>query len=182
MKSLAQHLTQYAAYHRDRRNIITHFIGIPMIVVAVAVLLARVSLASLGDMSLTLAHVVVLATVVFYFRLDVPFGVAMAAFLAASLAVGVWAASLPMGAWLAWGLGLFVVGWAFQFVGHYFEGLKPAFVDDISGLIIGPLFVAAELAFGMGLREKLQQQIEDKVGPTRSGDVSPSSKTAQKTV
>ena len=41
MKSLVDHLSQYAAYHRDPRNIASHFIGIPLIVVAVAVLLSR---------------------------------------------------------------------------------------------------------------------------------------------
>ena len=35
MKTLVDHLAQYAAYHRDRRNIVTHFVGIPMIVLAV---------------------------------------------------------------------------------------------------------------------------------------------------
>src|SRR6218665_148485 len=34
-------MTQYAAYHRDRRNITTHFIGIPLIVFAISALLAR---------------------------------------------------------------------------------------------------------------------------------------------
>lgn len=32
-----------AAYHRDRRNIATHLVGIPMIVFAIAVLLAAAS-------------------------------------------------------------------------------------------------------------------------------------------
>ena len=32
MKSLVDHLSQYAAYHRDPRNIASHFIGIPLIV------------------------------------------------------------------------------------------------------------------------------------------------------
>ena len=41
MRTLTQQLTQYAAYHRDRRNIATLFVGIPMIVVALAVLLSR---------------------------------------------------------------------------------------------------------------------------------------------
>ncbi|MEX5669899.1 Mpo1-like protein, partial [Pseudomonas neuropathica] len=41
MKSLVDHLGQYATYHRDPRNIATHFVGIPVIVVAVAVLLSR---------------------------------------------------------------------------------------------------------------------------------------------
>ena len=41
MRTLIDQLTQYAAYHRDRRNIATHFVGIPMIVVAIATLLSR---------------------------------------------------------------------------------------------------------------------------------------------
>ena len=31
MKTLIDHLSNYAAYHRDTRNVVTHFIGIPMI-------------------------------------------------------------------------------------------------------------------------------------------------------
>jgi uncharacterized membrane protein YGL010W len=50
------------------------------------------------------------------------------------------------------GVAMFVVGWAIQFVGHHYEGRKPAFVDDVTGLIVGPLFVVAELAFMLGLR------------------------------
>ena len=33
-------LNQYAEHHRDRRNILTHFVGVPMIVFGVGVLLA----------------------------------------------------------------------------------------------------------------------------------------------
>ena len=35
-------MTQYAEYHRDKRNIATHFVGIPLIVFAISVLLTRV--------------------------------------------------------------------------------------------------------------------------------------------
>lgn len=38
MKTLIDHLAQYAAYHRDPRNIHTHFAGVPMIMFAVVVL------------------------------------------------------------------------------------------------------------------------------------------------
>ena len=44
-------------------------------------------------------------------------------------------------------LAIFVVGWALQYWGHYFEGMKPAFYDDVMGLAIGPLFVLAEAFF-----------------------------------
>jgi uncharacterized membrane protein YGL010W len=63
-------------------------------------------------------------------------------------------------------VGLFVVGWIVQFVGHWYEGRKPAFLDDVMGLAIGPLFVAAELAFLLGLRGALREEIERRVGPT----------------
>jgi len=69
--------------------------------------------------------------------------------------------------WLAWGIGLFVVGWVFQFVGHYYEGKKPAFVDDIMGLVIGPLFVVAEVLFMVGARKTLHADIVAIAGEVR---------------
>jgi len=162
MKTLVDHLAQYAAYHRDRRNIFSHFIGIPMIVLSIAVLLARPAL----GFGLSPALLLALAAALFYLRLDLRFGVAMTALLALT----VWgAAQLAAGttaAWLGWGVGLFVVGWIIQFVGHYYEGRKPAFVDDLSGLIVGPLFVLAELAFLLGLRGDVQREVEERAGPT----------------
>jgi uncharacterized membrane protein YGL010W len=70
-------------------------------------------------------------------------------------------------AWLSWGLGAFAVGWVFQFIGHHYEGKKPAFVDDLVGLLVGPMFVVAELLFALGLLRPLAQQVETEAGPTR---------------
>ena len=44
MSAATELMVKYAAYHRDRRNIVTHFVGIPMIVAAVGGLLARPSI------------------------------------------------------------------------------------------------------------------------------------------
>ena len=41
MRNATELMVQYAAYHRDRRNIATHFVGIPLIVFAVGGLLSR---------------------------------------------------------------------------------------------------------------------------------------------
>jgi uncharacterized membrane protein YGL010W len=67
---------------------------------------------------------------------------------------------------LALAAALFAVGWALQFWGHRFEGMKPAFFDDAKQLLIGPLFVCAELVFLLGLRSELRRQVEERVGPT----------------
>jgi uncharacterized membrane protein YGL010W len=168
MKTLVDHLAQYAAYHRDRRNIATHFVGIPMIVFAVTVLLARAGFDAAG-LHWTAAALVAGVLTVYYLRLDRRFGLAMGALLAAAVYAAAPLAALPTAAWAGWGVGLFVVGWAWQFVGHYFEGRKPAFVDDLTGLAIGPLFVVAEAAFLLGLRPQLRAAVEHRAGPTRRG-------------
>jgi uncharacterized membrane protein YGL010W len=170
MKNLTDHLSQYAAYHRDPRNIVTHFVGIPLIVIAVAVLLSRPGWV-LGGVWLSPAALVAGASVIFYLRLDRQFGLLMGLLLGLCLWAGAILAQQATMVWLSAGVGLFVLGWIIQFVGHYYEGRKPAFIDDVSGLIIGPLFVVAELAFMAGMRKPLQHAIEERVGPVRKRDL-----------
>ena len=52
-------------------------------------------------------------------------------------------ASIPVGATLIGlplAVGLFSVGWGFQFAGHVFEGKKPSFVEDKRALVVGALW------------------------------------------
>ena len=164
MKSLVEHLSQYATYHRDPRNIATHFVGIPLIVLAVAILLSRPGWDA-GGAWVSPALVVAGWAAWFYLRLDTRFGLVMGLLLGLCLWAGQVMAGQDTGMWLGAGVGAFVAGWVIQFVGHYYEGRKPAFVDDISGLIIGPLFVVAELGFLMGLCPALKRAIEANAGP-----------------
>lgn len=158
-KNLVDHLGQYAAYHRDPRNILTHFVGIPLIVLAVAVLLSRPGF-WLAGLWCSPALLVSVAAACFYLRLDLGLGLLMSALLALCLCAGQALAGQSTAVWLCSGVGAFVLGWVIQFIGHYYEGRKPAFIDDISGLIIGPLFVVAELGFLLGWRRDLREQID----------------------
>ncbi|AGE28462.1 MULTISPECIES: DUF962 domain-containing protein [Pseudomonas] len=173
MKSLVDHLSQYAAYHRDPRNIASHFVGIPLIVVAVAVLLSRPEW-PVGGLWVSPAVILTLFSAWFYLRLELALGVLMTMLMGLSVWAGHVLAAQSTLVWLSSGVGLFVVGWVIQFVGHYWEGRKPAFVDDVSGLIVGPLFVVAEAAFLLGLRQELKQQIEHRSGPVARRDLKPS--------
>ena len=164
MKSLVDHLSQYAAYHRDPRNIASHFIGIPLIFVAVAVLLSRPGW-PVGAVLVSLALLVAVASAWFYLRLELRLGVLMTVLLGLAVWLGQVLAAQSTWVWLGSGLGMFVVGWVIQFVGHYYEGRKPAFVDDLTGLIVGPLFVVVEVGFLLGLRGELKRAIEERAGP-----------------
>ena len=172
MKSLVDHLSQYAAYHRDPRNIVSHFIGIPLIVVAVAVLLSRPEW-TVGGLWVSPAVLLALFSAWFYLRLELALGALMTVLMGLSVWAGHVLAGQSTMVWLSSGVGMFVVGWVIQFVGHYYEGKKPAFVDDVSGLIVGPLFVVAELAFLVGLRHDLKEQIEQRSGPVVRRDLKP---------
>ena len=160
MRNLTEQLSNYAKYHRDRRNIATHFVGIPMIVLAVVALLARVP---------AVAAVAAAGGAIFYLVLDRPFGVAMTALLGLAVWAGIGLGALPLAQWLGAALGLFIVGWIIQFIGHAFEGRKPAFVDDLLSFMIGPLFITVEAAFMLGLRKDLEREIVTIAGPTRAG-------------
>ena len=165
MKSGLDQLAKYAEYHRDRRNIATHLVGVPMIVFAVVTLLSRPAFEVAG-LVLTPAWITLAVAGVYYLMLDAGLGLTLTAIMALMTWAGVQIAGMATATWLLVGIGMFVVGWVIQFIGHYYEGRKPAFVDDIVGLLIGPLFVWAEVVFALGMKQTLLKSIEARVGPT----------------
>lgn len=158
MTNLERLLSQYAAYHLDQKNIVTHFVGIPLIVFSILCLTARAGV-EISGVSVTLASILIVLSTIYYISLDKFFGILMLIIFIAAYPLAVKIAVLPMWSWLGASIGIFVVGWIFQFVGHYFEKKKPAFVDDLIGLAIGPLFVLAEFVFLLGFRKPLHQRI-----------------------
>ncbi|MEW6706672.1 MAG: Mpo1-like protein [Pseudomonadota bacterium] len=165
MRNAADLLARYAAYHRDHRNIATHRVGVPMILFALGVLLARPAVA-LGSLTLTPAWVAFgLAAAWWLTRGSLAVGLAASGGTAALLLLAQGLGAIGTAAWLGWGLGLLLLGWLLQWLGHYYEGRKPALADDIAGLLIGPMFVAAEVLFAAGWKLELAREIERRAGP-----------------
>lgn len=158
MTNLERLLSQYAAYHLDRNNVVTHFVGIPLIVFSILCLTARAGV-EISGFSITLAILLIVLSSIYYISLDKLFGILMLILFVLVYPLALKIAALAMWSWLGASIGIFVVGWVFQFVGHYFEKKKPAFVDDLIGLAIGPLFVLAEFVFLLGFRKPLHQRI-----------------------
>lgn len=164
-------LSQYAQYHRDRRNIASHFVGIPMIVFAIGVLLAKPTFVVAG-IALSPAWLVFAGVAVWYLtRGNLVLGLATSAAVGVLILAAHHVGGSGTGAWLAWGLGFFVVGWLIQFIGHWYEGRKPAFVDDVIGLLVGPMFVVAEALFALGWGKPLLDEINRRAGPTHLRDL-----------
>jgi len=171
MRNATELMVQYAAYHRDQRNITTHFVGIPLIVFAIGVLLARPGF-EVNHLSLTPAWVVWAASSLWYVTRGIfPLGITVSALNGIIILLAQWFAGGSIASWLAWGLSTFLFGWLLQFLGHYYEGRKPAFIDDLVGLLVGPMFITAEWLFALGLCKPLAAEIESRVGPTHLRDL-----------
>jgi uncharacterized membrane protein YGL010W len=164
-------MCQYAQYHRDQRNIATHFVGIPLIVFSLGVLLARPQVLVSGQVLTPAAVLFVLTTLWYLTRGNLLLGLAVSTVNGVLLLAGHQVAGSGTASWLGWGGGCFVIGWLIQFVGHYYEGRRPAFVDDLVGLLVGPMFIVAEWLFSLGWGKAMLAEIERRAGPTHLRDL-----------
>lgn len=158
-------LGQYAQYHRDRRNIVTHCVGIPLIVFATGILLARPGVMVAGHL-LTPAWLLWAASSAWYLSRGEPvLGAAVSLANALLVAAAQPLAALGTAVWLASGIFTLGLGALVQVIGHYYEGRRPAFLDDRIGLLVGPMFVTAEALFTLGWNRELLRAIEHRAGP-----------------
>ncbi len=123
---------EYAAYHSDPRNRLCHAFGIPLIILG---LLGLTALVRIGPIDL--AVVLALLTLIYYATIDVR---------GAFISLLIFAALYALGTKLPWTIsaGAFVLGWAFQLVGHRLEGTKPKFLENLIYLLVGPLYIFNE--------------------------------------
>ncbi|HEY6862587.1 MAG TPA: Mpo1-like protein [Burkholderiales bacterium] len=160
MDALARQMSVYAAYHRNRWNRATHFIGVPAIVFAIFIPLHWVALGG----GATLAHALAAAVLLYYVILDVAIGLATAAVVLALLEAASVAGSSGTAAGWSWFAAFFVGGWIFQLVGHVFEGRRPALVDNVLQVFVAPVFLVAEVFFMLGLKRALRERMEGPAG------------------
>ena len=133
-------LAVYGESHRHPQNELIHYVAIPLIVFSL--------IGVLHGMHPYLALFSIAASVVYYARLSTLFMVIMTLFAAVCLyGVGLLGAAL-----LPVSVGIFVVSWILQFIGHKIEGKKPSFFEDLQYLLVGPLFVLSKLLVRMGVR------------------------------
>ncbi|MCA6214929.1 DUF962 domain-containing protein [Ideonella sp. B7] len=169
-------LVDYARYHRDRRNIATHCVGIPLIVFGLDVLLSRPVLGSVqaGGEAWHLLPAGLLwgLSTLWYLSRGLPaIGLLVSLLHAAMVLLAAPLGQGSTGSWLTWSLGCLALGAVCQAVGHYYEGRAPAFVEDLVALLAGPLFVVVELLFTLGWLAGLRQQLEREAGPTQVRDL-----------
>lgn len=150
-RTVGDWLDAYGECHRHPVNKAFHWVCVPAITVSVLALFAALprpqAMAALG---IDWAVVAVAASSVFYLRLSPRLALGMLLFSALALAgIRAFATYGPVPLWGA-ALGVFAVAWIGQFLGHAIEGRKPSFLDDVQFLLIGPIWLLADLYRRLG--------------------------------
>lgn len=159
MKSAVEQLSTYKSVHLNKKNVRTHLVGVPLIIWAVMVLLnlVVVPLPFESLQSIPLVVIAVILVITYYFLLNIRLAIGQVLFFLPLLYVSFIVAKMPEAIWI--GVAVFVVGWVIQFIGHHYEKAKPAFVDDLNQLLIGPLFVMTEVYVAFGALKEFDKEI-----------------------
>ncbi len=131
MRDIQALFADYASHHQTKGNKVFHRVGIPLIMLTLLGMLARVPVygpVTAGILLIAISEVV-------YLMLEWRLALAMLAISAGMYVAGAW---MPL--WL--NVTLFVVGWILQFVGHsVYEKKSPAFLTNFLHLLVGPLWI-----------------------------------------
>ncbi len=163
MKTLDEQMSIYAAYHRNRWNKLTHFVGVPAIIFAILIPMARLDFGA----GVNLARVFVVVVLIYYFVLDAPLALVTTVVVAALLYAAEQVAAIAGWVWFA---AFFAGGWIFQLAGHAFEGRKPALADNLFQIFVAPIFLMAEVFFALGLKRELLEKVEARLGQGDSAE------------
>ena len=135
-------LEKYSQTHTNPINKLLHYLFVPPIFFTVLALTNAIKFGTVGkQLEPTAAHILVVFAVIFYSRLSVPYAALMGIVSTASVYLSEQAENHCGSSYLIICGAVFGVAWIGQFVGHKIEGAKPAFFDDLTFLLIGPLWI-----------------------------------------
>lgn len=152
MRSIDTLLDKYTGDHLNPRNQLIHLICVPAIVWSVSAALWVIPVPAMLFKPGAWAALAMFAAWMYYWRLSRTLAMGIfVCFLAAGL-LNRWLFYTYGGAFLLeLGIGVFVVAWIGQFIGHHIEGKRPSFFTDLVYLLVGPLWTLSKFYRRFGI-------------------------------
>lgn len=129
MRKVDELFLRYGEFHGNPTNKAIHWVCVPLIVWS--------ALGMLWSASPLLAYIAIGLSIAFYLWLSVPLALGMLAVVA----LMVYPLTLLGSRALLASIAVFVVAWIGQVIGHVIEGRKPAFLEDVRSLLVGPAWL-----------------------------------------
>ncbi len=137
-------LDAYAETHQNPLNERIHFVCVPAISLTVIwFLLAAPTPKAFG--MLNWAFVVGLIVYFYYRRMSRLIALGFFLFFALAWLLNIAWTNLFPGTDVYAAVAIFILAWIAQFYGHHIEGKRPAFLQDLQFLLIGPAWILAKI-------------------------------------
>ena len=144
MRNVNALLTEYGESHQNMTNKKIHWVCVPVIMFSLLGILWSLPFPVKISPFINWATILIALSLIYYL------------FLSWQLALGIFFYSLLMILILHWADGfsvplwqialvIFVVAWIGQFVGHHIEGQRPSFFKDVQFLLVGPVWLLADV-------------------------------------
>ena len=139
MSVLTRLLESYEKNHQNPINEAIHMIAIPLIMFSI--------LGMTAAFDIFLEYILVGIVFLYYLKLSKTAALLMLVWLLIYLGLVV----LLKPYIIEISILLFVFGWFLQFLGHFIEGKRPSFFEDLRYFLIGPLFVVQKVISKFGI-------------------------------
>lgn len=144
MSRIDPYLEKYGESHQNATNKLIHWVCVPAIMFSLFGLLYAIPFPVEKGLFTNWAALVLLGALIYYIRLSIPMflgfvligGLILWGNHSIYMALGADSGTLALVS-----LGIFVVAWIGQFIGHKIEGKKPSFLEDVQYLLIGPAWL-----------------------------------------
>ena len=140
MSVLTRLLESYEKNHQNPINEAIHIIAIPLIMFSI--------LGMTAAFDIFLEYMLVGIVIFYYLKLSKIAALLMLVWLLIYLGLVV----LLKPYIIEISILLFAFGWILQFLGHFIEGKRPSFFEDLRYFLIGPLFVAQKVISKFGIK------------------------------
>ena len=140
MSVLTRLLESYEKNHQNPINEAIHIIAIPLIMFSI--------LGMTAAFGIFLEYILVGIVIFYYLKLSKIAALSMLVWLLIYLGLVV----LLKPYIIEISILLFAFGWILQFLGHFIEGKRPSFFEDLRYFLIGPLFVIQKVISKFGIK------------------------------
>ena len=138
-------------------------VGVPLIVLSLMILLGFVHVVIIGVFDLNLAEITTIGLLIYYFYLNWRLAMATTPIIILLLWIATFFSYGGPSVFSLWSFAiLFLLGGTLQFIGHFFEGKRPALTDNVWQVVIAPLYLVAEVFFMAGRMRELKGEIYGK--------------------
>ena len=153
MRKVEALLAEYAACHEHPVNKIIHLVYVPVIVFSTLGLFWSLPVPWRLHELINWATVLPAILMPYYLALSVRLTIGLIVFVVICVSIlYLMEQSAGAAVVLEVSVGLFIIAWIAQFIGHRIEGKAPSFVRDIQFLLIGPAWIVYIIYRRIGLR------------------------------